>query len=56
MVRPNDGGKRSLGISALGPVFCALAEQKESQIVEGHLMPDQVPMCIAIPPKHPWLP
>jgi hypothetical protein len=34
IVRPNDGGKRSLGISALGPVFYALAEQKECQIVE----------------------
>src|SRR3989454_1746191 len=25
----------------------------ECQIVEGHLMPDHVHMCIAIPPKHP---
>src|SRR6266699_1603929 len=30
-----------------------LAKQKESQILEGHLMPDQVHMCITIPPKHP---
>jgi putative transposase len=37
----------------LGPVFHALAKQKECQIVEGHLMPDHVHMCIAIPPKHP---
>src|SRR5262244_1884479 len=37
----------------LGPVFHALAQQKECQIVEGHLMPDHVHMCIAIPPKHP---
>jgi putative transposase len=37
----------------LGPVFHALAKQKEYQIVEGHLMPDHVHMCIAIPPKHP---
>ena len=37
----------------LGPVFHALAKQKECQIVEGHWMPDQVHMCIAIPPKHP---
>jgi putative transposase len=29
------------------------ARQKESQIIEGHLMPDHVHMCIAIPPKHP---
>ena len=26
---------------------------RKSQIVEGHLMPDHVHMCIAIPPKHP---
>src|SRR5260370_29705483 len=37
----------------LGPIFHALARQKECQIIEGHLMPDHVPMCIAIPPKHP---
>jgi putative transposase len=36
----------------LGAVFHALAKQKESQIMEGHLMPDHVHMCIAIPPKH----
>jgi putative transposase len=36
-----------------GPIFHALARQKECQILEGHLMPDHVPMCIAIPPKHP---
>ena len=29
-----------------------LARQKECQIPEGHLMPDHVHMCIAIPPKH----
>src|SRR5258708_24407681 len=37
----------------LGPVFHALAKQKECQILEGHLMADHVHMCIAIPPKHP---
>ena len=37
----------------LGPIFHALAKQKECQIVEGHLMADHVHMCIAIPPKHP---
>jgi len=36
----------------LGEVFRPLAKQKESQIEEGHLMPDQVHMMIAIPPKH----
>jgi putative transposase len=37
----------------LGPIFHALAQQKECKIVEGHLMPDHVHICIAIPPKHP---
>ena len=37
----------------LGTIFHALAKQKECEIVEGHLMPDNVHMCIAIPPKHP---
>ena len=37
----------------LGAIFHALAKQKECHIVEGHLMPDHVHMCIAIPPKHP---
>jgi putative transposase len=37
----------------LGAVFHSWAKQKECQIVEGHLMPDHVHLCIAIPPKHP---
>jgi putative transposase len=37
----------------LGSIFHGLARQKECQILEGHLMPDHVHMCIAIPPKHP---
>src|SRR5436190_20085290 len=37
----------------LGAIFHALARQKECQILEGHLMPDHVHMCIAILPKHP---
>ena len=36
----------------LGDVFRALAEQKESRIEEGHLMPDHVHMMISIPPKY----
>jgi len=36
----------------LGGVFRALAEQKESRIEEGHLMPDHVHMLISIPPKY----
>ena len=35
----------------LGDVFRRLAEQKESRIEEGHLMPDHVHMMISIPPK-----
>ena len=37
----------------LGEVFRKLAEQRESRIEEGHLMPDHVHMMIAIPPKYP---
>ena len=29
-----------------------LAKHKEAQIVEGHLMPDHIHMCISIPPKY----
>ena len=36
----------------LGKVFHELAAQKNCQIVEGHLMPDHVHMCISIPPKY----
>jgi putative transposase len=36
----------------LGEVFHQLAKQKESQIEEGHLMPDHVHMMISIPPKY----
>lgn len=39
--------------SQLGEIFHALARQKECQILEGHLMPDHVHMCITIPPKQP---
>ena len=36
----------------LGKIFHALAQQKDCQIVEGHIMPDHVHMCISIPPKY----
>ena len=36
----------------LGEVFRRLAEQKESRIEEGHLIPDHVHMMISIPPKY----
>ena len=36
----------------LGEVFRQLAAQRESRIVEGHLMSDHVHMMISIPPKY----
>lgn len=36
----------------LGEIFRRLARQKESEIEEGHLMPDHVHMLISIPPKY----
>ena len=36
----------------LGPVFRQLAEQRESRVEEGHLMPDHVHMLLSIPPKY----
>ena len=36
----------------LGVVFRALAGERESDIIEGHLMPDHVHMMISVPPKY----
>ncbi len=36
----------------LGQIFHELARQQECQIIEGHMVRDHVPMCVAIPPKH----
>ena len=36
----------------LGGVFHELARQKECRIVQGHLLPDHVHICIEIPPKY----
>jgi len=36
----------------LGDMLRRLAQQKESQIEEEHLMPDHVHMMISTPPKH----
>ena len=36
----------------LGRVFRQLADQRESRIEEGHLMPDHVHMLLSIPPKY----
>lgn len=36
----------------LGEIFHELASHKESRIVEGHVMPDHIHMCLSIPPKY----
>ncbi len=36
----------------LGEVFRRLAEQRESRVEEGHLMPDHVHMLLRVPPKY----
>ena len=36
----------------LGEIFHELAKQKGCEIVEGHLLPDHVYMCVSIPPKY----
>jgi putative transposase len=36
----------------LGEIFHELARHRESKIVEGHLRPDHVHICISIPPKY----
>jgi putative transposase len=38
--------------SHLGEVFRKLAEQRESRVDEGHLLPDHVHMMISISPKY----
>jgi REP-associated tyrosine transposase len=51
---PKKRKKRIFGVLRrhLGEIFHELAVQKESKIVEGHLMADHVHMCISIPPKY----
>ena len=36
----------------LGEIFHELAKHKDVEILEGHLMPDHVHMCLSIPPKY----
>jgi len=36
----------------LGPIFRSLTKQRESEVQEGHLMPDHVHMLLSIPPKY----
>src|SRR5262249_40586034 len=38
--------------STINTIFHELARQKECRIIEGHVMPDHVHMCIEVPPKH----
>ena len=51
---PKRRKKRIFGVlrRRLGELFHELAKQKESKIVEGHVMSDHVHMCISIPPKY----
>ncbi len=36
----------------LGQIFKELARSRESEVLEGHMMPDHVHMLISIPPKY----
>ena len=36
----------------LGPVLRELTRQRESEVIEGHIMPDHVHMLLSIPPKY----
>ena len=36
----------------LGVTFRELAQQKDSKVIEGHMMPDHVHVLISIPPKY----
>jgi putative transposase len=36
----------------MGSVFRELARQRETEVLEGHLMPDHVHMLLSVPPKY----
>jgi len=36
----------------VGPILKELCRQKGVEVVEGHVMPDHVHMCLSIPPKY----
>jgi len=38
---------------SLGVVFHEIAKSWDSEILEGHIMPDHVHMLLSVPPKHP---
>lgn len=37
---------------AVGPILRELCRQKGVELLEGHLMPDHVHMCLSVPPKY----
>ena len=51
---PKKRKKKIFGVlrGQLGGIFRKLAQHKESHVVEGHLLPDHVHMCLSIPPKY----
>ena len=51
---PKRREKRIFGVLRrhLGEIVRELAKHKESEVVEGHLMPDHVHMCLSIRPKY----
>ena len=36
----------------IGPILRQLCQQKRIELLEGHVMPDHIHMCLAIPPKY----
>jgi hypothetical protein len=52
---PKDGGKSCLGrpVVIWGRFFTPWRNRRGCRIIEGHVMPDHVHMCLEIPPKHP---
>ena len=48
IVRRNCTG--SFGIELV--IFCDLCRQRGVELLEGHLMPDHIHMCLSVPPKY----
>jgi len=36
----------------VGEIIRDLCKQKKIKLIEGHLMPDHIHMCLSVPPKH----
>ena len=51
---PKKRKKKIFGVlrKHLGTIFRELAKHRETEVVEGHLMPDHVHICLSIPPKY----